>query len=240
MKKFTVLLSVALMILVAGCATQKRATDTGDVLESAKRGGFLHDYSDLTPGKDSTEALYKWVDPNAAWGTYDKAIMEPVQIWGDAEKDTANHEDLVALANHAHTAFVEAFKKADFIEIVDQPGPDTVIMRLAITDAQATSNSTMKAITTIVPFGMVASAATEAVTDKPSFAGQIQAEFMMLDAKTGKVIAKGVDRRVGGRSLSTISDSWQTAYDALTAYANIAVYRICVQRGEKDCPPPKI
>ena len=240
MKKILVPLSIALTILVAGCATQKRATDIEDVRATAEKGGFLHDYSDLTPGKDATEALLRWRNPNAAWGTYDKVIIEPVQIWGDANKDTANHEDLVALANHAHTAFVEGFKKADFIEVVDKPGPNTVIARFAITDAQAGGNSTMKAITTIVPFGMVASAATEAVTDKPSFAGQIQAEFMILDAMSGEVLLKGVDRRVGGRSLNTISNSWQTAYDALDAYANIAVYRICLLRGEKNCPPPKI
>ena len=240
MKKFMVLVSVALMILVAGCATQKRATDTEDVLADAKRGGFLQDYSDLTPGKDSTESMLKWRDESAPWGTYDKIMIKPVEIWGDAKKDTEHQQDLIALANHAQKAFVNAFNKYPAVEVVDQPAPGTVALRFAITNAEATSSSTMKAISTVVPFGMAASAATEAITDKPSFAGQIQCEVMMVDLMTDKVIAKGVDRRVEGRSLSTISNSWQAAYDALDAYAAIAVYRICLFRGDKNCPVPRI
>lgn len=240
MKKLAVFLSTALMILVAGCATQKPAADIEDVRATAEKGGFLHDYSDLKPGEDSTQALLTWKDENAAWGTYDKIIIEPVQIWGDASKDTVNQEDLVALADYARKAFVTAFDEAPWVEVVEKPGPGTAILRMAITDAQPTSNSTMKAISTVVPIGMIASATTEAITDKPAFAGQIQAEFMLVDAQTGKVAAKGVDRRVGGRSLSTISNSWQAAYDALDIYAKIGVYRICLFRGEKNCPKPKI
>ncbi len=81
----------------------------------------------------------------------------------------------------------------------------------------------MKALTSVVPVGMAVSAITEAITDKPAFAGEIQAEFMFLDSVTGEVYVKGVDRRVAGRSLKGITDSWQAAYDALDAYASIVV-----------------
>jgi hypothetical protein len=161
-----------------------------------------------------------------------------VQIWGDAAVEEVNQSDLIALANYAHEALVKAFGEAPWAELVTQPGPDTAILRFAITNAKPTGNSVLKAVTTIVPVGMVASGVTEVATDKPAFSGQIQTEFKFLDSMTGRLIAKGVDRRVGGRSLKTITDSWKTAKDALDLMAKIGVYRICLQRGEKNCVEP--
>ena len=233
MKWLNSIVTVLLVVGVASCATEKRATDVEGVREQAQKSGFLGDYSDLTPGESSYEAMLNWRDPNVPHGTYKKIIVEPVQIWGDIKKDSDLQEDLVALANHMRKSFADAIGKV--VPVVDEPGPDTAIIRLAITDASAES-STMKAISTVLPIGMVASAATEAATDKPSFAGDITAEFMMLDSVTGKVYAKGVDRRVGGRSLSTVTDSWSTAYAAIDSWSNMAAYRICVITGKKDCP----
>ena len=238
MKKFTFLLGTALMIIFAGCATQKPATDVEDVRAAAVKGGFLNDYSDLKPAKSDTEAMLNWRNESIDWGTYDKIIIEPVQIWGDSAKEEVNQPDIMVLANYTHEALTKAFDEAPWVELVAAPGPDTAILRFAITNAQPTGNSVLKGITTIVPVGMVISGITEVATDKPAFAGQIQTEFKFLDSMTGRLIAKGVDRRVGGRSLKTISNSWKTAKDALDLMAKIVVYRICLQRGDKTCVEP--
>lgn len=230
---------MALMILVAGCATQKQATDVEDVLKEAQKGGFLPDYSLLTRPEDPLQGMLVWRSNSAPWKTYDKIMIEPVQIWGDALNDTGHQQDLMSLADHARKDFVDAFTKVPWIEVVDKPGPGVVILQIAITNAEA-NHPTLKAISTVVPFGMVASAVTEAVSDKPSFAGEIQVEAKALDAMTGKVVAMAVDRRVGGRSLKTITNSWRASYDALEAYSHMAVYRLCILREEKNCPVPKI
>ena len=65
--------------------------------------------------------------------------------------------------------------KAEWIEVVAESVKKTAIFRFAITNAEA-NNPTMKAVSTVVPFGIAASAATEAITDKHSFAGEIQAK----------------------------------------------------------------
>jgi hypothetical protein len=236
MKAFTILFAVPLSMVVAGCAVQKPAGDVADLRATAQKTGFLPDYSDLEPGKDATEGMLRWRDPNAPWGKYNKILVEPVQIWGDAKKDTKNQHDLVTLANYGHAAFVKAIKSR--YAVADRPGADTLIVRTAITNAEA-SNPAMKAISTVMPIGLVASAATEIVTDKPAYAGELQMEFMALDSMTGKVLVKSIDRRVGGRSLAKISDSWSAAKSALDAYADMFVYRFCLLRKEQNCPVPK-
>ena len=59
-----------------GCAptTQARSVTTS---------GFLGDYSNLREGK-AGEALLVYVKQDAAWRTYDKMLIEPVTVWGDA------------------------------------------------------------------------------------------------------------------------------------------------------------
>ncbi len=239
MRLLHLFISMSLVLVITGCTREKRATDPDAAREIAERSGFLGDYSDLTPSNSAYEPLLTWRDPNVPEGTYKKVIIESVQIWGDIKKDKDRQEDLVALANYMRNSFATAIGKV--VPVVDEPGPDTAIIRLAITDAAA-QNSTMKAISTIVPIGIAASAIVEADTDRPAFAADITIEFMMLDSITGKVYAKGVDRRVGGRSLATITDSWATARAAIDAWSNVAAYRVCVLSGQKEaeCPLPKI
>jgi len=231
--------AVGLLLIGAGCATQKQATDVEDVRSTAERGGFMQDYSNLRPTNDPQKAMLIWFDENTPWGAFDKVIVDPVQIWGDASSDTVNQPDLMALANYAHQAFVNAFAAAPWIETTVEPGPNTAIARFAITNAQP-SSSRLKALTSVIPVGMAASAITEGITDRPAFAGQIQAEFMFLDSMTGQVYVKGVDRRVAGRSLTDLTNSWQAAHDALDTYADIVVYRVCLNRNEESCPKPEV
>lgn len=132
------------------------------------KSGFLNDYSDLKPGKSHTEAMLRWRNQNTDWATYNKIIIEPVQIWGDAAVEEVNQQDLIALANYAHDAFVKALSEAPWAELAIQPGPDTAILRFAITNAQPTGNSVLKGMTTIVPVGMVISGIIEVATDKPA------------------------------------------------------------------------
>ena len=96
------------------------------------------------------KAMLIWVDGSTPWASYDKVIVDPVQIRGDAKKDTVNQPGLIAMANYAHKAFVRAFTEAPWIEPTVEPGPNTAIARFAITDAEP-GNSTLQALTSIVP-----------------------------------------------------------------------------------------
>ncbi|WP_447600788.1 DUF3313 family protein [Nitrospira sp. Nam80] len=63
---------------LVACAHSQQAGGFG----KAEPSGFLKDYSMLHPAKDETEAtLVYFVTDRNKFKSYDKALLEPVQVW---------------------------------------------------------------------------------------------------------------------------------------------------------------
>jgi Protein of unknown function (DUF3313) len=220
------------LTILSGCAASQQARDVREY-------GFLgNDYALLRPGEEG-EALLVYRNPNADWAAYDKIKLDPVTIWAGegSEFEDFSQPERQELADTLYTMINEELSQ-DF-EMVDQPGPGVLQIQVAITDAQ-TSNPTMDTISSIVPQALLLSQAKGLVTGKPGFVGEASAEFRATDGQTGELVAAGVDRRVGGKSVTGApTDSWEDVREAYRYWAKQFRYRLCTERGDTDCTPPQ-
>jgi len=58
------------------------------------------------------------------------------------------------------------------------------------------------------------------------------------DARTGQLLAAGVDKRIGGENVEKIVDSWDDVNKILDLWSRLLVFRLCEVRGGKDCLSP--
>ena len=179
--------------------------------------GFLGDYSEFRPPEGDEEAAMVYVAKDANIARYTKIIVEPITVWvaGDDELKKVPKKDMQKLLAHLHKAVVDQLSK-DYA-IVNQPGPDTLRLRAAITSANE-ANMAMRVFSTIVPASLVISTGRRLATGTYSFVGSAGVEVELLDSESGFRIGAAVDRRAGNR-LTDSTDSWADVYAAMDHWA---------------------
>ncbi len=207
-------LVAVLTLALAGCATDATTT-TGD---SVRSSGFMSDYSMLRRGGEGEAISVYWND-QADFNSYSKMMIEPVTIWAnpDSELSEVPAEERQELANAFHAAMLEALSE-DF-EIVQVPGPNTIRLRVALTEAVA-SNPALDTISTYVPQARLISTITTLGSDTKAFVGEARAEGEARDALSGELLVAGVDRRAGTKALGgNTLDSWSDVREAFKIWA---------------------
>src|SRR5271154_4049767 len=169
--------------------------------------GFLgNDYSLMTPpaaGSDQ-EAMLRYINPNASWGSYNKIMIAPVTYWA-ADDSKVSAADQQALCNYMYTVLVTDLGKT-FV-IVDQPGPGVLKVSGALTDASS-AVPVLRSISVVVPQARAVSVLKMAATGTYAFVGSAQCAIKINDSVTGQLLAAAVDKRVGGASIKNV-DVWQ-------------------------------
>jgi hypothetical protein len=224
------LIAVACSFVFAGCAATKKAKDV-------EHKGYLVDSSILKKGTGD-EALYVYKNPKADWPSYSKVLLDPVINLRQAALEQAGIplEDLQRVANNFYALLYKELDR-DY-EMVKMPGPRTMRIQVAITDLQE-SWATTDTITSVIPVGMVLSASTEFVTGKPAFVGEATIEGKISDARTGQLLAAGIDRRIGGDAIEASVDSWDDVNKIMEIWSKLLRFRLCKKRGETDCFLPE-
>lgn len=224
------ILLTCLIGFLSGCAATKQADD----VLVFKRSGFLDNYSMLRKGMDG-EALRVYKNYSANWPFYKKIQLDPVQIWYRHEsKKDVSHLDLQRLANNFYNSLYAELSK-DF-EMTPFPEHQTLRIQIALTDVEK-SSAALDIITTIVPVGLVISKGMEFATGKPSFVGETSVEFKVIDAVSGNLLAAGMDRKIGQKTIKEI-DSWADANNAFKDWAKIIRARLCKLQGRRNCAKP--
>lgn len=185
----TVIVLLAVIFLV-GCSASS--------MKNVEESGFLNDYSQLKPGADDEAALV-YVKPGANFEPYSKIMFERivVSLSPSSESRELDPTILKELTDYYQNALHEAVK--DGYEVVDQPGPDVLWVRVAITDVEP-SNPTANTMSSIIPVGLAVSAAAKATTDANLGTGEAATEMEVLDSMTKERLAAAVDRRQGGKA----------------------------------------
>ena len=214
----TVLLAGALL---AGCAASG--------MKDVQKTGFLSDYSQLKPGGDDRAALY-YIKPGVDLKPYNKLMFERfvVLLSDSAEYREIDPAMLKELTDYYQNAVFTAVK--DGYEIVDQPGPGVLRVRVAITQLKP-SNPTTNTLSTIVPVGMVVAGATKATSGDNLGTGEAGTEFEMLDSVTGERLAAAVDKRQGGKGV--FRGKWEDTKEAFDTWAKRFRLRLDEARGVK-------
>jgi len=212
---------VAVMVIFA-CATTEQ-------VPNVRMSGFLGDYSKLHPGRPG-QAEFTYRDTGVDLSKYRKAMLDPVQIWA-AENNSAlsdlSREDQQLLVDYLYVALRDALAK-DYT-LVNEPGPDVMRIRCAITEARADS-PVKDLLSTVTPIGLGISYAKRLATGTHSGVGIVSVEGELLDSTTGKRIAAVIDRRAGTKSLVGKPTRWGDVQDAFNFWArrmqtNLAVLR---------------
>ncbi len=215
-------------LLLSGCGASMQARSV-DVKQS-----LLVNPEILQKGTGD-QALYRYVNPKLDVKKYTKMMIDPVLIEKQGELDAKEQENYQKLANNAYVYLVQELEKDYKIVLVPEPG--TMRIQMAILDADS-SKPVRNVTSSILPIGMAISLAQYAATGKPSGVGEITAEFRVTDAMNGELLAAGIDKRVGGKDISGMFDSWHNADEALKYWAQRGRYVLCVERGGKDCVKP--
>lgn len=198
-----------LFIAVIGLAL---TMGTGYALEKLKPSGFLSDYSKLTWNpRDYPNWKAKWgyTDKKADWKKYNKIILDQVVFFlgEQAKYKGIDPDELKDISDNLHEAVIEAL--SDKLEFVDEPGPNTMRLRIAITNLEPTK-PVMNTMTTILPLGRVVSTAKKGITGTHIAVGKVSAEFEVLDSKTGKQLGAGIDEQSGEKKITkAIAGKWE-------------------------------
>ena len=203
-------LAVGLMVVsVAGCASTSQA-------RKVESSGFLGNYAALQPGADG-EAQLIYVSPTAEFSSYTKILMDPIVVHaadGDSSLSKVPADELQSIVDYLD-ATVREHLQSDYT-FVTTPGPDTMRLRIAITEAKG-ANVILSAASTVTPAGLAVNGLKKAVTGKSTGVGSASCEMELLDSVTNTRLAAAVDSRVGGKANSF--SKWQGVKDAYDYWA---------------------
>jgi hypothetical protein len=205
--------------LLAGCGASLQARSV-----DLPKDAFLVNPKVLEKGGPG-QALYRYQNPAVDFKKYSKVIIDPVVIYKETHMDAETRENYQKLANNGYAYLVQELGK-DWT-IVQNPAPDTMRVQVAIVQAEG-SAVVRNVLTTVVPIGMAISTVKYGVTGKPSAVGEITGEMRVTDAMSGELLGEAVDRRVGGKTLTGMFDSWYNADEAMKHWAKQARYSLCV------------
>jgi hypothetical protein len=227
-KRIAHLVSLCVVALaIVGCATTEQ-------VPNVRMSGFLGDYSQLHRGKPG-QAEFNYRNRSVDLNKYQKAILDPVQLWAAEGKASAlselSREDQQLLVNYLYVALHDALKR-DYT-IVNEPGPDVLRIRCAITEDRATS-PVKDLLSTVTPAGLGISYAKRIVFGTHSGVGVVSVEGELLDSVTGQRIAAVVDRRAGTKSLLGKPTRWGDVQDAFSFWARRMQTNLALLRANQD------
>jgi len=187
-------LTTTLLLAAMAASPFALATQFGDY----KPAGFLSDYSKLkSKGRDSE--AYSYVDPSAEMGKYNKLMVDRIKIYlkEDAPSKEIDPAELKELADYFHQAIVKAVEPV--YPVVNEPGPDVLRMRIAITDL-VPNKPEASVVTLVVPYLWIAEGGAGVAKGKAGstpFIGEAAVEAEALDSVSSKQLAAYIEERVG-------------------------------------------
>jgi len=214
-------LAVVGAVLLAGCAATRQT-------RSVEPAGFLGDYSQLREGKGGEEQLI-YIDENTNWKGYDSVLIDSVTIWYSQKTAKLSAEDQKNLTDFFYQALHDELGK-DY-RIVDRPGPGTLRLRAAITQAKG-AQVLGNTVTTIVPQARLLSTLAGVATDTQVFVGAATFEGEITESLSGRRLAAAVDERAGAKSLGGLGGKWKDVDNAFRHWAESLRTLLAELRGQ--------
>ena len=173
------------------------AISTGCTTKQVKRSGFLENYPEFQPGpKGGADFVY--LKDGVDFRVYNKIMMDHVVFYfsDDSRYKGIHPDELKELSDIFHNAVVESL--GDAYPLVDEPGPDVMRLRIAVTDVVA-SKPGMGAISTVMPVGLVFSTIKKGITGTHTGVGRASIEVEILNSIDNERIGAAIDMRPGGK-----------------------------------------
>ena len=198
--------AIGIVALLCGALLGACASDGTSITASDKsrmtRSGFLSDYARLetTAWSDGIEC---WRAGGLNGKDYDKILISRIVVSIDPPKDkeaqqTIDPGDLKTLTDYFYHALDKAIKPQ--MQVVDQPGPGVLVLRVALTHLVPTTVSD-SVMGTLIPYAFVAEAGSGVATGRPAgstpYMGETGMEMQFRDGASGTVLAECRDTEIG-------------------------------------------
>ena len=245
-KLFTFFIIGAVLALFTGC----QSTPPAEKIVYLKNPERLKKY-DLVPFQKAWKA--KGVDLRK----YTKIIVEPVILSQKLKRDEleklnlstvlgSEKDEILKFAKYTENAFKQAIKADHRLNLVSKPGPDTLVIRLAL--VKIVPGKPLFGIIRNVPLpigkaGFIISPAiklTGSSVDSLQSSVAIEGEFR--DSQTGKVVAMFADHRTETTALINMNlmSSFGTPKEIVNKWAELVVKSLNRKPGEKIEDPSSI
>ena len=232
MQKLYSVLLISATLLLSGCAATKPGSPP-------QYTGFLADYSILQQGKKG-QAERVYTNPTADWKKYTKIQLAPVTLWRgkNSQMQGVSQADAQKMSDYFYNLMYSKFSQ--HYKMVREPEPNTLRISVAIVKLEE-GKVTLETISTIVPQLNAATKLASLVTGKAPLVGKASVEAKVTDAQTGALLAAGVDERIGGKTLNSLSlSSWGDVENVMQFWVNRASYNLCMKRDDSHCLAPKL
>jgi hypothetical protein len=198
--------------------------------EKMPQSGFLGDYSGFKPGPGGG-ANWVYFRKDVEFGKYKKVMFDQVTFYlkEDAKEKGIQPEDIKDLTEAFDNAVRENI--GVYYPLVNQPGPDIMRIRVAITDL-VPSKPGMSAVSTITPIGLGLSVIKKAVTGKHTGVGETGMEMEAIDSMTNERLAAAIDWQSGGK-LSGLK-KWGSAEEAFKFWTERTKMRLNEYRRKSE------
>ena len=242
------------VVLLAACASGNSGGSGVTVSDPSRmtKSGFLSDYARLATvaGADGIQC---WRDPAVDLKKFNKALITRMVVTlKDTESKGIDPSDLKTLTDYFQASLVKAITPQ--MPVVDQLGPDVLVIRIALTDLVPT-NVALSLAGTAIPFGYVADAGSGVATGRPAgatpYMGQTGIEIQFRDGGTNAILAECRDSEVGRKYAADVNagasgaaetwangymnsfQSWSYAKDAFDKWSSLTAKRLGELRGVK-------
>jgi hypothetical protein len=185
-----VVAALVMGLLVAGCAATRGRRGTPE------ESGFLGDYSQLQKNADYPASLV-YVRPGVQWSRYNSIQLESVGLWG-SDTTSISAADRQMLTDMLYKSLYDDLSK--YFTVTNQPGPKTLVLRAALTQAQG-AKVALRTISTVVPQLRLVGGLVGIAGDTATTVGSATVEMEVLDPVTHQRLAAGVDDRAGTKVL---------------------------------------
>lgn len=224
------LLGIALLTLSACSTTQKAPIDATSGVNCGLLGRNCGSRL-VAGGKDQIGMRY--INPAAEWTLYKQVMISPVTFWG-GDSTQVPAADQQSLVNYFSQQLQEQLGKQ--FTIVQQAGPGVMKIDAAMTDAEA-ATPVLRSVSMIVPQAHMLSNLKYLATGTFPFVGGAQAEIRITDSVTGKVLAEGLDKRIGGGSFTTgFQWQWGDAENAINLWSEMLTKRLAAWTSGAEKP----
>ncbi len=228
LRLLTMFSTLCIVLPLCSCSTTRQA-------RSVEPSGFLNDYSLLEEGGSGQAALV-YVNPNTDFTRYKSVIIDPVSVWApeDSKLVRLDPEQLQNLVAHLQNSLTEELAK-DY-HLTTEPGPGTMRVRAAITEARG-SKVVLDSVSTIIPNTRMLSTVTQLGVGTSVATGKAHGEVEILDSMTNERLFAGVDERYGSKAFRGMFTKWGDVKDAFDHWSSRIRERLVAERIEDGEQP---
>jgi len=198
-------------LLLGGCASK--------VTEPEQYSGFLADYSRLQPATSPTgQPVLRWMAPGVNLDSYKHVIVQSIGFHpAPSPSEQIGAPALAQLQTYTSEQVKAAFgRRFQVHEAGAQPGPQTLILRAAITGVDTKAEG-LKPYE-VIPIALVVAATTSA-TGARDRTTELFIEAELLDASTGQpvlqVVRKGYGKELANKEQQVTLDTLKGVIDGI-------------------------